>query len=163
MGCVPRRFARDIRDGSSPDTADPRSTPSSSLSFQAGRRVRRSASKSRGAIRVAAQKNASDAAADVDAEERNQRNVKAIAGAAAAAAIMGNTGAAMADAYDDYVKALETQNIKPAEIQLAPEAPKAAPKAQKTAPAPKAAKAVPKVDKEAAAAAKAAKAAACRR
>lgn len=27
MGCVPRRFARDIRDGSSPDTADPRSTP----------------------------------------------------------------------------------------------------------------------------------------
>ena len=49
--------------------------------------------------------------------------MKAIAGAAAAAAIMGNTGAAMADAYDDYVKALEAQNIKPAEIQLAPPAP----------------------------------------
>ena len=95
-------------------------------------------------------------------EDKNQRAVNAIAGAAAAAAILGNTGAAMADAYSDYMQALEEQNIKPGEIVMVQPtpvkaAPKAATKAVKAAPAPKAAKAAaPKVDKEAAAAAKAA-------
>ena len=118
----------------------------------------RRVAKSRGAPRVvaAAHKSSDDATTNVEAE-KHQPNANAVAGVAAAAAILGNTDAAMANAYDDYVKALEAQNIAPASIEVVPpgEAPvvKAAP--VKTAPAPEAAKA-PKVDREAAKAKKAA-------
>ena len=81
----------------------------------------RRVAKSRGAPRVvaAAHKSSDDATTNVEAE-KHQPNANAIAGVAAAAAILGNTDAAMANAYDDYVKALEAQNIAPASIEVVP-------------------------------------------
>ena len=85
----------------------------------------RRVAKSRGASRVvaAAHKSSDDATTNVEAAEKRQPNVSAVAGVAAAAAILGNTDVAMADAYDDYLKALEAQNIAPASIEVVPSAP----------------------------------------